>query len=366
VLRMKLSELCKVLADNGLEPKLEGDVVEGDVVEGDVEVTAVNTLELAQTGEVSFLANPKYLPVMEKTKASVVIVARDAPVGKGLRVIRCSDPYAAVAVAVITIHGHRKHPQWGISEKAAIHPSAKIGSGANIAGSATIAADVEIGENCTIYPGCYVADRTRIGHDCVLYPNVVIYDDSRLGNRVIIHAGSTIGQDGLGYAPVGDKWLKIPQVGRAVIGDDVEIGANCAVDRATLGLTEVGSGSKLGNAVVIGHGAKVGPDCMFVGLIGVGGSAVIGKHVTLAGQVGVVGHLTVGDGASAGAQTCIMGDVAPGTKVLGTPAIALEQARRTAVSLVKVPEILKRLKKLEKRVADLNQELTGKGASRDS
>jgi UDP-3-O-[3-hydroxymyristoyl] glucosamine N-acyltransferase len=260
-------------------------------------------------------------------------------------------------VAIIALHGHRRHPQWGCNTQAAIAPTAKIGKNPNIAGGVTIAAGVTIGDNCTIYPGCYVGEHARLGDDCTLFPNVVIYDRSELGNRVTIHAGSVIGEDGLGYAPNGDKWVKIPQVGRAVIGDDVEIGANCTIDRATLGTTEIGPGTKFGNVIVIGHGSKVGPDCLFVGLIGVAGSVTIGRHVTLAGQVGIAGHLTVGDGAMVGAQSGISGNIEPQARVFGSPAMPMDEAKRAIAVIPKLPEWVKRVKKLEREVADLRAKI---------
>jgi UDP-3-O-[3-hydroxymyristoyl] glucosamine N-acyltransferase len=183
----------------------------------------------------------------------------------------------------------------------------------------------------------------------------VVYDGSFIGHRVTIHAGSVIGQDGLGYAPIGDKWLKIPQVGRVEIADDVEIGANCAIDRATLGRTEIGAGTKFGNVIVIGHGSKVGPDCMFVGLVGVAGSANIGRHVTVAGQVGIAGHINIGDGVMVGAQSGVAADVEPGTKVLGSPAMPADDTKRMLLSLQRLPDWIKRVKELEREVAELKK-----------
>ena len=246
---LRLTELCELFAGAGLAARVEGE---------DRLVTAVNTLEDASDGEITFLSNPKYLHALGDTRASAVIVKDDVMVPGSLSAIRCADPYGAVTVAIVRLHGHRKHPQWGISDWASIDPSTTIGANPNIAAGVTVSANVTIGDNCTIYPGCYLADHVRIGDDCTLFPNVVIYDRCVLGSRVTIHAGSVIGEDGLGYAPRGDKWVKIPQVGRAVVGDDVEIGANCAIDRATLGQTEIGSGTKFGNVVVIGHGTKIG------------------------------------------------------------------------------------------------------------
>ena len=346
-----LTELCKILTKQGFAARLEGE---------DRVVQAVNTLEAAGAGEISFLSNPKYLHAVAETNAAGVILQDGINVPQGLSAVRCADPYAALTIAIITLHGHRKHPQWGLSEEVAIDSSAKIGKNPNIAGGVTIAANVTIGDNCTIYPGCYIGESVKIGQDCTLFPNVVIYDQSVLGDRVTIHAGSVIGEDGLGYVPHDGGWVKIPQVGRAVIGNDVEIGANCAIDRATLGQTEIGSGTKFGNVNVIGHGTKVGPDCMLAGLVGVAGSATIGRHVTLAGQVGVAGHLTVGDDVTAGAQSGITGNVEPHATVLGYPAIPANEWRRSMVVVSKLPELLRRVKELEGEVCALREKLDEK------
>ncbi len=354
---LKLSQLCDILTQHGLPARLDGE---------DRTVSAVNTLENATDGEISFLSNPKYAKLLATTKASAVIVKDDLDTPSGMSYVRCADPYAAVTAAIVFIHGYRKHPQWGVSERASVDPSAKLGDGANIGPGATIAANAVIGTNCTIYPGCYVGDKARIGHDCILYPNVVVYDHCELGDRVTIHAGSVIGQDGLGYAPVGEKWIKIPQIGRTMIADDVEIGANCAIDRATLGQTEIGAGTKFGNVIVIGHGAKVGPDCLFVGLVGVAGSATFGRHVTLAGQVGVGGHLTVGDNVRAGAQSAIKGDIPEGAEVLGTPAMPIEQAKRAIMAVQRLPEWTKRIKELERQVKELREQGSKEATKRRS
>ncbi|MBU0717781.1 MAG: UDP-3-O-(3-hydroxymyristoyl)glucosamine N-acyltransferase [Planctomycetes bacterium] len=345
---IRLSELCNFFIDKGLPARLEG---------ADLPIHAVNTLEDAGDGEIAFLSNPKYQSAVAETKASAVILKGGIDVPAGIAAVRCEEPYAAMTIAIIAIHGYRKHPQWGVSESAAIDPTAKIGAKPNIAGGVTVAADVTIGDNCTIYPGCYIAQRVAIGDDCILFPNVVVYEDCILGDRVTIHAGSVIGEDGLGYAPHDGHWVKIPQVGRVVVGADVEIGANCAIDRATLGRTEVGAGTKFGNTVVIGHGTKVGPDCLFVGLVGVAGSATIGRHVTLAGQVGVGGHLTIGDEATVGAQSGVTSSIEPKATVLGYPAIPAGDWRRSIVSLPKLPEVLRRIKELEHEVEQLRDRL---------
>lgn len=323
----------------------------------DQTVRAVNTLEDAGPGEITFLSNPKYQNAVRDTRASAIVVRDGVDVPEHLAAIRCADPYAGITIAIIALHGHRRHPRWGTSPAASIHPTATIGENANIAAGVTIAARVTIGKNCNLYPGCYVGEGASLGDDCTLFPNVVVYDHSRLGHRVTIHAGSVIGQDGLGYAPHGDKWIKIPQVGRAVIGDDVEIGANCAIDRATLGETRIGDGTKFGNVIVIGHGTKIGPDCMFIGLVGIAGSVTVGRHVTLAGQVGVAGHLTIGDHVQAGAQSGISNSVEANSKILGAPAMPLEDARRCLMAVQKLPDWIKRVKELEKELEELKAKL---------
>lgn len=348
LIKVKLSELCEALARAGLEAVVDG---------LDCAVHGVNTLSDADEGEITFLSNPKYLNGVSSTKASAIIVQPGVELPPGISAVRCKDTYGAMTVAVVTLHGHRKHPRWGISQGATIDPTAILGANPNIAGGVTIAANVAVGDNCTLYPGCYIADGVQIGNDCTLYPNVVIYDRCILGDRVTIHSGSVVGEDGLGYAPLGEKWVKIPQVGRAVLGDDVEIGANCTIDRATLGQTEIGAGSKFGNVVVIGHGTKVGPDCMFVGLVGLAGSVTVGRHVTLAGQVGVAGHLSIGDGATVGAQSGISGDVAANTTVFGSPAIPMDAAKRAYMLIPKLPDWTKRIKELERKVAELTERL---------
>ncbi len=348
----RLSELCRILTDKGFPASLDGQ---------DRTVRRVNTLEDASDGDISFLSNPKYLSAVRETRASAVILKGGVDIPKGISAVRCDDPYAAVTVAIITLHGYRKHPRWGLSETASIDSSASIGDNANIASGVTIAARVVIGDNCTIYPGCYIGDEAHIGHDCTLFPNVVVYDHCQLGDRVTIHAGSVIGEDGVGFAPHAGRWVKIPQVGRAIIGDDVDIGANCTVDRATLGQTEIGDGTKFGNVIVIGHGAKVGPDCLFAALNGIAGSTKIGKHVTLGGLSGAGGHLTIGDDVQVAGGSAVRGNIEPNTKVLGSPASEIGKARRAMIAAQQLPDWIKRIKNLEREVEALREQMNNNG-----
>src|SRR4051812_14321292 len=262
-------------------------------------ISAVNTLEDAGPGEISFLANAKYVRLLESTRAAAVIVARGVRSDR-VPLLRTADPYFAFREAVVKLHGYRRHPHQGVHPAAHVDPTATVGEGT------------------VIYPGVYVGPRARIGRDCILYPNVVVYDDCVLGDRVTLHANCSIGHDGFGYATAklaGEevRHHKIPQAGNAVIEDDVEMGAGCAVDRATLGSTVVGRGTKFSNLVTIGHGSRVGRHGLFVAMVGLAGSVKAGDYVTLAGQVGVAGHLEIGDRVTVGAQSGVMNDVPSGT-----------------------------------------------------
>lgn len=346
---LTIAELSDHLTANGLKNYVQGD--------DGTSVSAVNTLEEAGPGDVTFLTNPKYRDLVARTRASALIVGPDLAVSTPMVTLVCDNAYAALTLAIVKIHGYRVHPQWGISPRANIAETAKIGAGANIGPGATIGDDVVVGDNATIYPGCYVADRAHLGSDVTLFPNVVIYDDCTLGDRVTIHAGSVIGEDGLGYAPLGGKWAKIPQVGRVEIGDDVEIGSACAIDRATVGTTRIGSGTKFSNLVAIGHGTKIGEDCMFVAQVGVAGSVTVGRNVTIAGQAGVVGHISIGDEARVAAKAGVTESVAPGETVLGIPATKISAARRQIMMTRRLPDMRKQIRALEAEVSRLRERI---------
>ncbi len=344
-----LNALTDYLATVGMPSSVDGD--------GAKHVTGVATLEEAGEHEISFLSNPKYESALGRTKAGAVIVSKDQAIPDGMNVIRSPDPYAAVTAVIVRIHGYREHASCGISDRATIHSTAQIGDNANIHHDVTIGANVRIGKNATIYPGTYVFQDCEIGDDCLLYPNVVIYPGCKLGDRVTLHAGTVIGEDGLGYAPVDGSWYKIPQIGITEVGDDVEMGANCAVDRATLGRTVIGAGTKFSNLVTIGHGTKVGEHCMFVGQVGIAGSVNVGNNVTMAGKVGVAGHLEIGDRAQLAAMTGVMRNIPADSKVAGAPAMPIQTAMRAFSMMEKLPDMSKQLKKLEARVKELEAKL---------
>ena len=345
-----LAKLCETLKKQRMTPELEGDPKQ--VIHG------VNTLEDAGPGEISFLANPKYEKLLDETRASAVVVKPDQETSQDLALIRVADPYAAIAALIVELHGYRRHRRPATCPTCThIAASARIGQNASIHPGVTIDEDVLIGDNAVIYAGCYIGPRCRIGDDLLLYPNVVIYDDTVVGNRVTLHAGTVVGEDGLGYAPVGEKWIKIPQAGHVEIGDDVEIGANCTIDRATLGKTKIGSGSKFSNLIAIGHGTQIGENCLLVVQVGLAGSVTVGKHVTMAGQAGVVGHIRIGDNATIGAKAGVTNNVPDGETVLGAPAVPITEAKRRVAHVARLPELKATVKRLEKQIAELEARL---------
>jgi len=310
-------------------------------------ISAVNTLEDAQSGQVSFLSNAKYVRLLETTQASAVIVAPGVA-SKRVALLKATNPYYAFARAVMMLHGYRRHPHAGIHPAAHVDPTASVGQ-------ATV-----------LYPGVYVGPRARVGRDCILYPNVVVYDDCVIGDRVILHANCSIGHDGFGHAthngPDGAAvHYKIPQVGNVVIEDDVELGAGCAIDRATLGSTVIGKGTKFSDLISIGHGARIGPHGLLVGQVGIAGSAKIGHHVKLAGQVGVAGHLEIGDNVTVGAQSGVINDVPDQSTLIGSPAMPAAHARRVYAIFSQLPDLLDRIKRLEQRVEELASKGGGEG-----
>ena len=318
-------------------------------------IKSASTLERAGEGDISFLANIKYEKQMQKTRASAVIVGKEHTYTTGVPLLVAEDPYYAFMQILVLLHGHRKHKKVGISQKALICDTAKIGADCQIHNFVTIEDDAKVGNGCILYPGVYVGTGAQIGNDCIIYPNVTIYDGCRIGNRVIIQANAVIGEDGFGFASHKGVHHKIPQVGIVIIEDDVEIGSCCAIERGTLGDTIIGQGSKLSDLVAIGHGARIGQHCLLVPQVGVAGSASIGHHCVIGGQVGIVGHINIGNGVIIGAQAGVINDVPDGKVIAGTPAIDAGTAKRAYSLLEDLPEMRKSVRDLEKRLAELEK-----------
>ena len=335
---MSLDELAKRVG-----ARLEGD--------GSVQVTGCASIEHAGPNEVTFLSNTKYSRFLRTTGAAAVIIDSKTPQPSRAAGLVADDPYFAFRNAAVALHGFRVHPQpvgGPVSDRGYVHPEATVGSGTVVHPFAVVDAGATIGRDCVLYPGAYVGSGAQLGDECVLFPNVVVYDRCRLGHRVMLHSGTVIGQDGFGYATHAGTHHKIPQTGIVVIEDDVELGACCAIERAAVGETSIGRGTKLADLVSIGHGTRIGEHCLLVSLVGVSGSVDMGNYVVLGGQAGVVGHLTIGDGVQAAAQAGITGDIQAGARVGGYPAVELGRARRNMLVGSKLYDLARRVSQLER------------------
>jgi len=320
---------------------------------GDIRIDGVAGLDEATEHHISFFHNPKYSDLLKKTKAGAVIIPNRTnglklPSGKTL--IRVPNPPLAFAhVLSLFERPLVQHPAPGIHPQAVIDPTAEIGSNVTIGARAVIERGVRIGAGTIIYSGCYIGAHSGIGPHGLIYPNVVLREYTQIGARVIIQPGAVLGSDGYGFATHEGKHHKIPQIGKVVIEDDVEIGANVTIDRATTGETRIGAGTKIDNLVHIAHNVQIGKNCLIVAQVGISGSTKIGNQVILAGQVGIIGHLHIGDNAVIAAQSGIMNDVKPGAMLFGSPARPHKEAIKLQAIYSKLPEIYDVIKKLKKK-----------------
>ena len=306
----------------------------------DLEITGVVGIEEAGPGHLTFLANPKYAAAARSTRASGIIVANDFPAGS-IALLRSPNPYLTFARALEMFY---RPPQYapGIQPSAVIHPSAKIGKNASVSAYVVIDQDVVIGDNCVLLPHVVIYRGARIGSSFFAHAHAVVREYCRIGDNVTLQNGVVIGADGFGFAKDDNgHWCKIVQSGVTELADDVEVQANACVDRASIGLTRVGAGSKIDNLVQVGHGSTVGEDTLLCAQVGLAGSTEVGNKVILAGQVGVAGHCKIGDGAVATAQSGIPNDVAPGTIVSGYPAIENKLWLRCVAVFNRLPELAK-------------------------
>jgi UDP-3-O-[3-hydroxymyristoyl] glucosamine N-acyltransferase len=319
-----------------LSAKDVASAVKGELLgDGSVAVEGAAGLDEASEKEISFFHNTKYMNSLQRTKARVVLIPQQTngtTLPKGKTLIRVANPQWAFAQVLTLMDKQRQHHPKGIHPKAHVEPSAAIGAGT------------------VVYPGCYIGHHVRVGKDCLLYPNVVLREDTEIGDRVIIHAGAVLGADGYGFATLEGRHHKIPQIGRVVIEDDVEIGANVTIDRATTGETHVGAGTKIDNLVHIAHNVQIGRNCLIVAQVGIAGSTKVGHRVTLGGQVGIVGHVTIGNGSVVAAQSGIMNDVEPGAVLFGTPARPHKEAMKLEAIYSKLDEMYEVFKQLKKKL----------------
>lgn len=322
-------------------------------LEGDPEVTVfqLSRIEEAQEGSLAFLANPKYEQHLYTTKASVIIINQDQEIQKtvGATLIRVKDAYSSFSILLEKYNLIRLDKQ-GIEEPNFIHPTAKIGNNVYIGAFVYIGPNVVIGDDCKIYPHCYIGDNVTIGTGCTLYAGIRIYFDCLIGNDIIIHSGAVIGSDGFGFAPQEDgSYRKISQIGNVVIEDQVEIGANTTIDRATMGSTIIRKGVKLDNLIQLAHNVEIGSNTVIAAQSGVSGSTKIGKNVILGGQVGVAGHISIADKSQIQAQSGLNRSIEEEDKKwAGTPALSYSSQMRVQVTLSHLPDLEKRILELEK------------------
>ena len=294
-------------------------------------VTTVAPLAEAREEHLSFLSNRKYAAQLAQTKAGAILVPQNLE-GEDERWIRVDDPYFAIARIMTRWFSARPIPK-GVSPKASISPSATLGTNVAVGPFTTIGDNVVIGNNVTIFQNVSIEAGSTLGDDSIIYPNVVIYDGTRIGRRCIIHASVVIGSDGYGFALHDGKHHKIPQIGIVRIEDDVEIGAGTTIDRAALGETVIGEGTKIDNLVQIGHNVRIGKHCLLVSQVGVAGSTELGDHVFVAGQSGFSGHLKIGHRVQVAAKSAVLEDVPDDTKVMGSPAMPFNEFARRQIAL---------------------------------
>jgi len=329
-------------------------------VEGDPSV-AVNQLakiEEARAGSLSFLANPKYEQYLYTTNASVVIVNNDQVLAQPVKatLVKVPNAYSAITV-LLEKYNTIKLNKTGIEQPCFIHPTAKLAENAYIGAFAYIGPNVKIGKNCRIYPNCFIADDVILGDNVTLFPGVKIYFDCVLGNNVIIHSGTVIGADGFGFAPVGDgTYNKISQIGNVIIEDDVEIGSNTTVDRATMGSTIIRKGVKLDNLIQIAHNVEIGANTVVAAQTGISGSTKIGENCIIGGQVGIVGHITIAKGSQIQAQSGVSRTITEeGKKWMGSPAFPLNDHMRSQIVINRLPALEKKINELEKIITELKK-----------
>ncbi len=329
------------------------EIVKG-VVHGDpeIEISGVSGIIDAHEGDITFVSSAKYLKQAGQSKASCIIVKELLPDIKTTQLLT-SNPYFTFAKAIECLYPAPSY-QPGISEKAIISSRIRFGKGVSVSPFVYLSDDISIGDNTVILPGVFIGEKTEVGKHCIIHPNVVIREGVTIGDRVIIHSGTVIGSDGYGYTFEKGEHYKIPQVGGVIIEDDVEIGSNVSIDRATIGNTIVGRGSKIDNLVQIAHNVKIGEKSLIVSQVGIAGSTEIGDFVVLGGQVGVADHTTIASGTMVGAQSGITGQISKG-KYSGSPAIPHVTWLRAQALFAKLPEIYKKIIDLENKINNLEK-----------
>ncbi len=324
-------------------------------IEGDanVSVNNVSKIEEGRPGTLAFLANPKYQKYIYDTQASIVLVNEDLTIEKEVRatLIRVKDAYEAFA-NLLDLYEQSKPKKSGISVQACIAATAGMGKDLYIGDFVSIGENASIGDNVQLYAQVFIGDNVSIGNNTMLHPGVKVLKDCKIGDNCVIHAGTVIGSDGFGFAleQNSESRRKVPQVGNVIIGNDVEIGANVAIDRATMGSTKIGNGVKMDNLIQIAHNVEIGDNTVIIAQVGVAGSSRIGKNVIIAGQVGIIGHVTIGDGAMIGAQAGVNRNMKEKEMVVGSPAFDIREFRKASAIFKKLPELYRQINQMEKEL----------------
>lgn len=330
--------------------RLVGGKVTGD---GRTVIRAVNGIKEAGPGDITFLANTKYAPLLAATKASAVIVSdgTSAPIPT----LSVRNPDLAFGLVAERLSGPAHRPPAGVHPSAVVAKSAVLGRNVSVGAGTVVEENASIGDNTVLHPQVYVGRETTIGPDALIYPQVVIREKCKVGARVIIHSGTVVGSDGFGYATEKGVHHKIPQVGVVILEDDVELGANVTVDRARFGRTVIGRGTKIDNLVQIGHNVVLGQGCLLVSQAGIAGSTRLGNYVVMAGQSGLIGHLDIGDQAIITAQSGLTKDVPAGGVMSGSPATDRRTHLKELAALSKLPEALQEIRKLRQELEELKK-----------
>src|ERR1044072_1423487 len=338
---MKLSELAALTAASV------------DQTSGDIEITGAAGLDDAGPGEVTFLANPRYTPRVNSTKAAAIYLSETAPVDRDIPVLRAKDPYLAYTRALRLFHPEPAFVAF-IHESAVIDPTAKVAENVWIGAGVVIGPNSQIAGGVRLHPNVTIYEDVTVGAGSTIHSGTVIRERSQTGERVVIHNNVVVGCDGFGYAKDEQKhWLKIPQTGRVIIDDDVEIGAGTTIDRASVGESRIGRGTKLDNLVQIGHSCTVGEDSLLCAQVGLAGSSHIGSRVILAGQAGVAGHLTIGDDVVLTAKSATSHDIPPGKVISGIPAFDNRDWLRSVAAFRRLGEMQRTVRELEKRIKEM-------------
>lgn len=333
------------------------ELVKGEVV-GDkgLVITGLSGIKEARKGDLTFIANPKYVSLSKTTQASAILTPRHVHI-PGKPIVRTDNPSLAFGQIALLMSGSDACRPQGIHKTAVIAKDAVIGRHAAVGPYAVVESGATIGAHTVIYSGSYIGHNSVIGENGLIYPHVTIRERITIGDRVIIHSGTVIGSDGFGFVWTNGRHEKIPQVGTVVIGNDVEIGANVTIDRARFDKTVIGDGTKIDNLVQIAHNVAIGKHCIIISQVGISGSATIGDGAVLAGQVGVHGHLTIGAGAVVASRTGVTKSIPPHAKVSGFPAQPYMAEQRFQASLRRIPSYIKTIRDLRKRVEELEKKL---------